>query len=100
MNIGKGIFDLLDRGEYTDLANANEINISPRGRQHKELRTPDGKLLGFTYQGKIYLYPEAKGFEPPVHEYTHLWAEALQDRNWKEWKNVVGMMKSRTSGTK
>lgn len=93
MNIGKGIFDLLDRGEYTDLANANEINISPRGRQHKELRTPDGKLLGFTYQGKIYLYPEAKGFEPPVHEYTHLWAEALQDRNWKEWKNVVGMMK-------
>lgn len=73
--------------------NANEINISPRGRQHKELRTPDGKLLGFTYQGKIYLYPEAKGFEPPVHEYTHLWAEALQDRNWKEWKNVVGMMK-------
>lgn len=93
LNIGKGIFDLLDRGEYTDLANANEINISPRGRQHKELRTPDGKLLGFTYQGKIYLYPEAKGFEPPVHEYTHLWAEALQDRNWKEWKNVVGMMK-------
>ena len=75
------------------MANANEINISPRGRQHKELRTPDGKLLGFTYQGKIYLYPEAKGFEPPVHEYTHLWAEALQDRNWKEWKNVVGMMK-------
>ena len=55
--------------------------------------SPDGKLLGFTYQGKIYLYPEAKGFEPPVHEYTHLWAEALQDRNWKEWKNVVGMMK-------
>lgn len=93
LNIGKGIFDLLDRGEYTDLANANEINISPRGRQHKELRTPDGKLLGFTYQGKIYLYPEAKGFEPPVHEYTHLWAEALQDRNRKEWKNVVGMMK-------
>lgn len=93
LNIGKGIFDLLDRGEYTDLANANEINISPRGRQHKELRTPDGKLLGFTYQGKIYLYPEAKGFEPPVHEYTHLWAETLQDRNWKEWKNVVGMMK-------
>lgn len=93
LDIGKGIFDLVDRGEYTDLAGANEINISPRKNEPKKLMTPDGRLLGVTWKGKIYLSPEAKGFEAPVHEYTHLWAEALQDRNYKEWRNVVSMMK-------
>lgn len=92
-NIGRGIFDLLDRGAYIDLADANEINVSPRKNGIKRLMTPDGKLLGATWRGKIYLSPEAKGFEPPVHEYTHLWAGALQDRNYKEWCNVVSMMK-------
>lgn len=92
-NIGRGIFDLLDRGTYIDLADANEINVSPRKNEPKKLMTPDGKLLGATWRGKIYLSPEAKGFEPPVHEYTHLWAGALQDRNYKEWKNIVSMMR-------
>lgn len=92
-NIGRGIFELLDRGVYIDLADANEINVSPRKNGLKKLMTPDGKLLGATWRGKIYLSPDAKGFEPPVHEYTHLWAGALQDRNYKEWRNVVSMMK-------
>lgn len=92
-DIGRGIFDLLDKGTYIDLADANEINVSPRKNEPKKLMTPDGKLLGATWRGKIYLYPEAKGFEPPVHEYTHLWAGALQDRNYKEWKNIVSMMR-------
>ena len=31
--------------------------------------------------------------ETPIHEYTHLWATTLRERNPKEWKNVVELMK-------
>ena len=32
----------------------------------------------------------------PIHEYTHLWAEALRKVNPKEWQNIVGLMKKQT----
>ena len=32
----------------------------------------------------------------PIHEYTHLWAEALRKVNPKEWQNIVSLMKKQT----
>jgi hypothetical protein len=55
--------------------------------------TPDGEAYGFTTGGKIYLDPDIATAETPIHEYTHLWAEALRRRNPEEWNNVVGLMK-------
>lgn len=55
--------------------------------------TPEGEAYGFTTGGKIYLDPDIATAETPIHEYTHLWAEALRRRNPEEWSNVVGLMK-------
>lgn len=57
-------------------------------------RTADGKqAYGFTVGGKIYIDPRIATSETPIHEYAHLWAEALRKANPKEWQNVVELMK-------
>lgn len=61
-----------------------------------EFKTLKGEIWGFTTNGKIYLDKEAANAETPIHEYTHIWAEALRENNPKEWNNIVGLMKSTT----
>lgn len=56
-------------------------------------RTANGDAYGFTVGGKIYIDPRIATSETPVHEYAHLWAEALRNGNPKEWQNVVELMK-------
>lgn len=56
-------------------------------------KTADGEAYGFTVGGKIYLDPRMAKADTPVHEYTHLWADALRQVNPKEWKNIVELMK-------
>ena len=56
-------------------------------------RTAEGNAYGFTVNGKVYIDPMMVNAETPIHEYTHLWATALRERNPKEWKNVVELMK-------
>lgn len=59
----------------------------------KFLRTPDGEAYGFTVNGKIYIDPRIANSETPIHEYAHLWAEAVRSENPKEWENIVNLMK-------
>lgn len=56
-------------------------------------RTANGEAYGFTVGGKIYIDPRIATSETPIHEYAHLWAEALRKANPKEWQNVVELMK-------
>ena len=56
-------------------------------------RTANGEAYGFTVGGKIYVDPRIATSETPVHEYAHLWTEALRNGNPKEWQNVVELMK-------
>ena len=56
-------------------------------------KTANGEAYGFTVGGKIYLDPRLATEETPIHEYAHLWADALRAENPKEWQNVVELMK-------
>ena len=56
-------------------------------------RTSGGEAYGFTVGGKIYLDPRIATSETPIHEYAHLWAEALRKADPEEWRNIVGLMK-------
>lgn len=57
------------------------------------LRTTSGVIHGYAKDGKIYLTD--KGFNPntPIHEYTHLWAKAMQAKNPQGWQSVVDLLK-------
>lgn len=72
-------------------------NPKLRVKKRRFFRTEDGKAYGFTVDGKVYLDPKMAGMETAVHEYTHLWADALRRVNPDEWRNVVELMKG-TSG--
>ena len=68
-------------------------NPKLRVEKRRFFRTADGKAYGFTVDGKAYLDPRMAGVETAVHEYTHLWADALRRVNPGEWRNVVELMK-------
>lgn len=57
----------------------------------KEFRSANGEVYGFTVDGKIYLDTKKMKPETPLHEYTHLWTEALRNSNPTEWENVKGL---------
>lgn len=60
----------------------------------KFFRTKDGQAYGYTYNGKIYLDPAIATAETPVHEYTHLWAEAVRQKDPKTWDGFVDVLKN------
>ncbi len=70
--------------------NENDAKIVDKVRFFK---TQGGEAYGFTVGGKIYIDPRIASSETSVHEYAHLWAEALRSANAKEWENVVGLMR-------
>ena len=59
----------------------------------KFFRTSDGQAYGYTYNGKIYIDPSIATAETPVHEYTHLWAEAVRQNDPETWDNIVDVLK-------
>ncbi len=66
-------------------------NIVKNGPQY--LKTPDGEIYGFTYDGKIYLDPRVLDANTPVHEYTHLFDLALMKDNPELWKQGIELLK-------
>ena len=51
----------------------------------KFFRTSSGEAYGFVKDGKIYIDPRIATSETPVHEYHHLWVEALEKANPEAW---------------
>lgn len=62
----------------------------------KYYRTSSGEVYGFAYNGKIYIDPRIAGADTPIHEYTHLWADAMKLANPKTWQRIVGIMEKQT----
>ena len=86
---------LLDAVTYDD--NGNVIPLSKRFNARNSdirfFRTADGDAYGFTVGGKIYIDQRIATADTPIHEYSHLWASAMQKLNPKEWENIVKLMK-------
>lgn len=63
-------------------------------RNIRFFKDKEGTSYGFTINDKIYVDPRIATAETPIHEYSHLWATAIQKANPKEWENIVGLMKN------
>lgn len=53
----------------------------------------NGNVYGWTVGGKVYLNRDAMNPETPIHEYTHLWDDALRKVNPQLWAQGVELMK-------
>ena len=76
----------------TDWSYAKSV-LAGLPEKYDHLRKNPKQVNGFVYQGVVYINPSAKSDATPVHEYTHVWAEMLRQKNPDEWKRVVDMLK-------
>lgn len=57
------------------------------------LRTPQGTIYGWSVNGKIYLTEADLNPDTPIHEYTHLWADAMMKQNKQGWNSIKSLLK-------
>ena len=57
------------------------------------MQTPRGTIYGWTIGGKIYLTEAGLNPETPIHEYTHLWADAMMIKNKQGWNSIKSLLK-------
>ena len=95
--IARSLQQTLYSGEFKDTTGLADVDVKNADMKItgkvKFFRTSGGEAYGFTVGGKIYLDPRIATSETPVHEYAHLWAEALRNADPEEWRNIVGLMK-------
>lgn len=92
VEILKSIKQALYSGVYTDntgLAEVKEVNVPTASNG----QTDSGKVYGWTVGGKIFLTKDGINPNTPIHEYTHLWANAMRQRNAEGWQSVKDLLK-------
>lgn len=67
-----------------------DLKITDKARL---FRTEEGEVWGYTIGGKIYIDPSVATAETPIHEYTHLWTEALRKANPQAWGRLKEEMR-------
>ncbi|MGN0207351.1 MAG: hypothetical protein ACI4BC_08900, partial [Muribaculaceae bacterium] len=78
-----------DEGQYA----ATSKNANDKDTGIRYFRTSKGEVYGFTDGEKIYIDRKIAGVETPIHEYTHLWAQAMRKANPEEWNNIIELMR-------
>lgn len=53
----------------------------------------EGQVLGLALDNSIYLTPDGVNPETMVHEYTHIWATAMQYGNADTWESIKQLLK-------
>lgn len=83
--------------EIQSLAGSEDIEVMDTTAEQIEESTPlmtsNGVIYGYAAGNKIYLTPDGMNTNTPVHEYTHIWAKAMQKNNPKAWKSIVEQLK-------
>ena len=77
----------------------SDFNIQKTGSEGNGIRfflTSQGDAYGFTHGDTIYIDPRIATSETPIHEYAHLWAQAMRQHNPEEWQNIINLMKQVT----
>ncbi|WP_314283457.1 hypothetical protein [Prevotella pallens] len=74
-------------------ATDEEVKVLLSNSHATTLRTPQGTIYGWSLNGKIYLTEAGINPDTPIHEYTHLWAEAMMIKNKKGWDSIKALLK-------
>ena len=88
-------YDSVAEGEYREETRADGFdNSSLRNTgEVQKLETPDGIIYGFVKDGVVYLDPSLLNPNTAIHEYTHLWDNALMQFNRPLWERGKALMK-------
>lgn len=83
-NVAK-VVQNFENPKFQQQKNANE--------QIETFETPDGTVYGWAVGNEIYLTEDGLNPETPIHEYTHLWAKAMENSDPKGWAKIVRLCK-------
>ena len=75
------------------VSTANVSNNSATTNKNSLLRTTNGTVYGWTDGKKIYLTKAGINPNTPIHEYTHIWAKAMMQKNPNGWNNIKKLLK-------
>lgn len=86
--------------ELNDVAKVVQNFENPKFQQQKNaneqietFKTPDGTVYGWAVGNEIYLTEDGLNPETPIHEYTHLWAKAMENSDPKGWAKILRLCK-------
>ena len=71
-----------------------EMKQSVMEGQTMFFKTPNGTVYGWTDGKKIYLTKAGMNPNTKIHEYTHLWARAMMQKNKAGWESVKNLLKN------
>ena len=75
---------------------AAKVLIDTFPEKFASLKDNKDDIRGFVWEGRVFINPDKVTSEVVIHEYTHLWAEALRHQNPNEWKSIVEALKQET----
>lgn len=85
--------------KYSDKTSTqHSIDITPEMKAQVEagqplfMRSPDGNILGFAYNGRIYLNAEHLNPNTPIHEAGHLMLEFLKQNDTKVYDRGIELV--------
>lgn len=80
-------------GNFVVMDNEAMLNALEESGNARMLETPDGVIYGFVKDGVVYLNPSLLNANTSIHEYTHLWDNALMQLNRPLWEKGKALMK-------
>ena len=83
----------LQSASPTNVSN-NSITTNSGQNNNSLLQTPDGIVYGWTDGKKIFLTSAGVNPNTPIHEYTHLWAKAMMQKNPNGWNSIKQLLKN------
>ena len=57
------------------------------------MRDPKGKVLGFVYEGKIYIDPRTASPTTPIHEFGHMWNQYMKENHKAFYNRGIKLIK-------
>ena len=70
-----------------------EVFDNPEIQNAQFLKASHGEVYGFVKDGKVYIDPDLLNANTPIHEYTHIWDDAVKQRNPQLWAKGVELLK-------
>ncbi|WP_407403823.1 LPD1 domain-containing protein [Sodaliphilus sp.] len=80
---------IVQNGEYTKFSDNNFTDNT----EIEFMQRPGGTVYGWAEGNRIHLTPEGINPNTPIHEYTHLWAKAVQAKNPKLWGRIKELLR-------
>lgn len=80
-----------DNAKNYVIFNENDLKIVDRVELFQDA---EGKIYGWAVGGEIYLTPDGLNANTAIHEYSHLWVEALRKKDSKKWAEIKSQLKA------